>query len=116
MARIFDVDGWSGDTLWHDIVTETLYELHLEGRNDVSTRNIQRALWQWVGEGKTGGAWGNYTVERITRGLLSTLRDFGILTGAAKKRIAPVFVSLGASAYAAFDLPQDQPSASSLLE
>jgi len=45
------------DRLLHDIVTEILYEFHAEGRSDISTRDIQHALWQWVGQGKTASEW-----------------------------------------------------------
>ncbi len=103
------------DRLLHDIVTEILYEFHVEGRSDISTRDIQQALWQWIGQGKTASEWADYTVVRTSRGLLSALRDFGILTGAAKKRMSPVFLPVEAFAYIAFYLAQEQPSGDRLL-
>src|ERR1051325_8628288 len=39
--------------------------------------------------GKTSARWSADTTRRVAQGLLSTLRDFGILEGANNKRIAP---------------------------
>jgi hypothetical protein len=51
-------------------------------------------------------AWGAETLSRVTQGLLSTLRDFRILTGAVRKRIAPSYLPVEAFAYVAFALWQ----------
>ena len=40
--------------------------------------------------------------RRLAQGILSTLRDFGILEGAVKKRIAPAYLPVEAFAYLAF--------------
>lgn len=40
--------------------------------------------------------------RRLGQGILSTLRDFGILEGAVKKRIAPAYLPVEAFAYLAF--------------
>jgi len=40
--------------------------------------------------------------RRLAQGILSTLRDFGVLEGAAKKRIAPAYLPVEAFAYLAF--------------
>ena len=47
---------------------------------------------------------------------MSTLRDFGVLQGAIKKRIAPAYMPVTAFAYIAFYLKQHQPSGAKLLE
>jgi hypothetical protein len=55
-------------------------------------------------------------VERIAQGLLSALRDFGVLQGAVNKRIAPAFLPVEAFAYVAFYLKQHQPSGAKMAE
>ncbi|MBI3466680.1 MAG: DUF1819 family protein [Planctomycetes bacterium] len=56
------------------------------------------------------------TIVRIAQGLLSALRDFGVLQGAVKKRMAPVYLPVAAFAYVAYCLKQHQPSGAKLVE
>ncbi len=104
------------DTLVHDIVTEALSGFYTGGKTDVTVGDIQAVITRWVTEGKTAGSWSEYTVLRVARGLLSTLRDFGVLQGAAHKRLAPIYLPLEAFAYLAFYLQQRQPSGERLLD
>jgi hypothetical protein len=90
--------------------------MHQHGLVDINTQQFQRSLNEWVEEGKTTGHWSDYTVTRISRGLLSTLRDFGVLQGASNKKIAPAFLPTEAFAYIVFYLKQHQPSGAKLLE
>ena len=53
---------------------------------------------------------------RVAQGLLSTLRDFGVLQGAVNKRIAPAYLPVEAFAYVMFYLKQHQPSGAKLVE
>jgi len=41
---------------------------------------------KWVDEEKTTGHWSNATITRIAQGLLSALRDFGMLQGPSTRR------------------------------
>jgi hypothetical protein len=104
------------DTLLHDFVTEFVYEQHRDGRSGITPNEVRHVLSQWVSEGKTAGRWSDYTIERIARGILSTLRDFGLLMGATKKYIAPTFLPVEAFAYVAFYLRARQPSGDKLLK
>jgi len=104
------------DLLLQDVVINFLVPQRAQGRMDIDVREVERTLRKWVDEGKTSGAWGDYTVRRVTRGLLSTLRDFGVLRGAVNKRIAPVYLSVQAFSYIAFYLKQHQPSGAKLLD
>ena len=47
---------------------------------------------------------------------MSALRDFGVLQGAVKKRIAPAYLPISAFAYLAFYFKQHQPSGTKLVE
>lgn len=58
----------------------------------------------WLRTDPTALAWGEYTRERVAQGLLSALRDFGILEGARRgrrKRILPPHMSLRGFIYVA---------------
>jgi len=46
----------------------------------------------------------------------AALRDFGVLHGAAKKRIAPTYLPVAAVAYLVFYFKQHQPSGAKLVE
>lgn len=104
------------DKLLHDVVTELLLPQQAGGNIELDTSRIQAALSGWAAEGKTRGEWSEPTIRRIAQGLLSTLRDFGVLQGAAHKRIAPSYLPVRAFAYIAFYLKQHQASGAKLLE
>ena len=104
------------DLLLRDVVIELLMPRWSRGAMDIDVQEIQLAIRRWAQEGKTSGVWGDSTVSRVTRGVLSTLRDFGVLQGAVKKRIAPAYLSVQAFAYIAFYLKRHQPSGSKLLD
>jgi hypothetical protein len=104
------------DRLLHDAVTEILLPLQARGITQIDMLEIQRPLKKWVEAGKTRGKWSDPTIIRIAQGLLSALRDFGVLQGAVKKRIAPAHLPIAAFAYLAFYFKQHQPSGAKLIE
>ena len=115
LDRILYFHAAQSDTLLHDIVTEWLWEWRQQGRDDVALEDLQRVLGEWVAAGKTTGPWSDYTILRAARGLLSTLRDFGVLQGKRTKRLATVYLPVESFAYIAFYLKQRQPSGELLL-
>ena len=104
------------DALLHDAVTEILLPMQAQGIIDIDPWRVQKVLAKWVEKGLTTTAWSENTTERVAQGLLSTLRDFGVLQGAVNKRIAPAYLPVTAFAYIAFYLKQHQPSGAKLLE
>ena len=104
------------DRLLWDVVTELLLPRHARGITDIDVVEIEHALTTWVREGKTTGAWSDATIRRVTQGVLSALRDFGVLAGAVNKRIAPAYLPVTAFAYVLFYLKQHQPSGAKLIE
>lgn len=104
------------DRLLHDIVVDVLWPMHQSGRSEIQADEIQRVLNVWGSEGKTIGLWNDTTTLRVAQGVLSTLRDFGILEGASRKRLAPMFLPVEAFAYIAFCLKQNQPSGDKLID
>lgn len=116
LDRILYFHSVRADLLLRDVVIELLVPHWSRGVMEIDVQEIESALRKWVEEGKTSGPWGDSTVRRVTRGVLSTLRDFGVLQGAVNKRIAPAYLSVQAFAYIAFYLKQHQPSGTKLLD
>jgi len=116
LDRILYFHAAQSDPLLHDTVTEILFPLHARGITQIDLLDIQRPLEEWTQAGKTSGQWSEPTTVRIAQGLLSALRDFGVLQGAVKKRIAPAYLPIAAFAYVAFYLKQHQPSGAKLIE
>jgi hypothetical protein len=116
LDRILYFHAARSDRLLHDAVTGILAPLQARGITDIDVVEIQRPLKKWVEQGKTSGPWSDPTILRIAQGLLSALRDFGVLQGAVKKRIAPAYLPVDAFAYLAFYFKQHQPSGAKLVE
>ena len=94
------------DNTLRDAVVEVLYPRKLVGYIDLPVIVIQNTLREWVGQGKTSSPWGDYTIKRVARGIMATLRDFGVLGGVAHKHINPIYVPLESFALIAFWLMQ----------
>ena len=116
LDRILYFHAMRTDRLLHDVVTEILRTMQTQGLLDIRAVTIQNTIAGWVKEGKTTTKWGDYTIRRVTQGILSTLRDFGVLQGAVNKKLAPSYLPVEAFAYIAFYLRQHQPSGAKLLE
>jgi hypothetical protein len=116
LDRVLYLHAARADFLLHDAVTEILMPMQAQGITDITPVAVQKVLAKWVEKGLTTTAWSENTTERVAQGLLSTLRDFGVLQGAIKKRIAPAYMPITAFAYIAFYLKQHQPSGAKLLE
>jgi hypothetical protein len=116
LDRILFYHAAKADPLIYDAVTEWLLPLHARGIVDISVIEARKVLAAWCAEGKTTGEWSEPTIERIAQGLLSTLRDFGVLHGAVNKRIAPTYMPLTTFAYVMFLLKKHQASGARLVE
>jgi hypothetical protein len=116
LDRILYFHAARADALLHDVVIEQLVPQWSRGIIEIDNNEVESTLKNWAEEGKTSAPWGNSTIRRVTQGVLSTLRDFGVLQGAVKKRIAPAYLSVQAFAYIAFYLKQHQPSGAKLLD
>lgn len=103
------------DPLIADTVLEVLAPAAARGQATIRPRDVTRWLLEQVAAGRTAGAWSEATAERIARGLLATLRDFGLLRGKATKRLAAAHLPLPAFAFIALLLRQTQRSGDKLL-
>lgn len=115
LNRILFFHAAQSDRLLHDVVTDLLASMHEIGRYEISTNDVKTWISKQISEGKTQGEWSDTTITRCARESLATLRDFGILQGAVKKRLTPSFLPVAAFAYIALYLKQRQPSGTKLI-
>jgi hypothetical protein len=80
------------DRTLRDVVIDIVYSRHRAGYTDLPKETIVRAVRNWVAEGKTTTPWNEQTMDRVARGIMATLRDFGVLQGTTHKRIVPVYL------------------------
>ena len=115
LRQLFYFYSARADPLLRSFVTEVLLERYQCGRRDLPMDEVVRLLQEWVDMGRTTTRWSEETILRVGQGLLTTLRDFDILTGAVNKRLNPPPLSLPAFAFLAFDLARAGLSGGQLL-
>jgi len=116
LERLLYFHSARADRLLHDAVIDVLLPMKQRGLIDIAVHDLQRPVVRWVEQGKTASSWSETTILRVAQELLATLRDFGVLEGASKKRIASVFLPVQSFAYIAFYLKQHQASGAKLIE
>ena len=116
LERLFYFHAAKNDKLLYDTVTEIVVPMQAQGLVHITVQDLHRSLTKWVDEGKTTSRWSESTVSHAVRGLMSALRDFGVLQGAVNKKIAPAFLPVESFAYVVFYLKQHQPSGAKLIE
>lgn len=94
------------DQTLRDLVVEVVYPRSLAGYSDLPVEVVERALRQWVGEGKTTKPWNEKTTLRVAQNSLAALRDFGVLKGTKRKEIVPIYLPDPSFALIAFWLDQ----------
>jgi len=104
------------DPLIHDFASDMLWSKYHRGLQEVSVDETREWIKKTISSGRTKEPWSEYTIRRSARGLTSALRDFGILRGLRNKRLAPIYVSIGAFCYIAFYLHSIGHYGKSLLE
>jgi hypothetical protein len=104
------------DPLIHDFVIEVLWPRYQNGRQDILVKDAEKWIRQKISEGVTTSPWSENTIVKSARGLMSTLRDFGILQGLNNKSLIPDYLPVDAFSYIAFYLSELQPSGKRLLE
>ncbi len=104
LDRILYFQSVQSDRLLHDLVIECLLPWSSRIEPEVRTWEVEDWISRHVDDGKTEGVWSPPVQRRVMQGLLSTLRDFGVLEGSAKKRIVPVYLPIDAFAFVALQL------------
>jgi hypothetical protein len=103
------------DPLLDAVVTEVLTPLIGRGQPEIYVTDIEDWLRKQIAGGKTQGPWTGVTTNRAARSILATLRDFHILQGQVKKRLALLYLPVTSFAFLAFLLNRTQRSGDRLL-
>ncbi|HEY8477287.1 MAG TPA: BrxA family protein [Chloroflexota bacterium] len=75
------------DRLTFDVATEFLWDLQRKGREIVSPTEVKTFIRDQVSAHPEVLRWSESTLHRLSGNVLSALRDFGRLSGEAKKRL-----------------------------
>jgi hypothetical protein len=97
----------------HFVCTE-LFQRYKSQVQSIKTAEVYS--WITAQLAPCGKLWSHTVTTRVAQGVLATLRDFCILEGTAKKRIAPVYLPVESFAYIAFALGQEGSSGSHLVQ
>lgn len=116
LDRLLYFQAARSDLLLHDLVTDLLYEWSARTDRRVRTREVSEWISEKVEAGMTGKPWSEAVRRRVVQGLLSTLRDFGILEGSVNKQLAYPFLTPEAFAFVAFRLHLGGNSGNALLD
>lgn len=104
------------DPLIYDTVTEFLPPYRQHPDLPITVPSLISKINIWLKEGRISENWSDVTVKRVAEGLLSTLRDFGILNGLNRKTIAAFSVPPKAFAFISAILAADGLSGKNLLQ
>lgn len=103
------------DTLLQAVVRDLLAPRIMVGRSDITSPQMEAWVREQSDLGKTTSPWGTETIKRVTRNVMATLRDFGILEGAAHKTIAIPYLPLPAFAFIAYRLYLEESAGDALI-
>jgi hypothetical protein len=92
------------DALLHDAVTEFLLPAYQRGQTEVTTDKVVAWLRDLMRDDRMGPgrAWSDETTLHVAQHLLTTLRDFGVLQGTARKRITLPYLPLTSFCFIAY--------------
>ncbi|TDW98261.1 BrxA family protein [Kribbella sp. VKM Ac-2566] len=102
------------DDLLAYIAGSLLYDVRDKGWTKVAVDDVSRALLE-AQPAPIVAEWSESTRTRVVHGVLSALRDFGVLEGRAIKHIAPPQISFGGFVYVVGRLRQEGASAPELV-
>lgn len=102
------------ERLLYDFVCTELLQRSKSQTQTIETEDV--GGWIFSQLATCSKRWSQTVTTKVARGVLATLRDFGILEGTRKKRIAPVYLPVESFAYIAFALHQEEISGLHLVE
>jgi hypothetical protein len=82
----------AAEPLLADFVTEVLARRAAQGQTEVGTADVLDFLAKAPDERFFEQRWSGITSLKVARSLLAALRDFGVLSGAVKKKIHPIYL------------------------
>lgn len=89
------------DEFLYDYITIDLFEKYFSGQTFISARDVYNYI-EMIPQDKFQKPWSDYVKRRLSRGIMSALRDFGILEGRNQKKIANFHLPLEVFIYVAF--------------
>lgn len=89
-----------GEPLLYDFVVDEI--LAKSNGMDLSVRVDDTTIWIAGKLSECQQSWSQSVTIRVAQGLLAALRDFGILEGTLRKKIAPVYLPVESFAYLCF--------------
>lgn len=92
------------DDLLYDFATDYLYRLYHDGRWRLGTDDAVAFIESLIAKGDITPPWSENIKLKTGRGLLATLRDFGLLEGQAMKHFTPAFLPIPAFLFMAYHL------------
>ena len=102
------------EPLLYDFICEELEVINRMGSFFVNVAEVIKWIKDKLEEQKI--VWSEAAIKGVARKILAILRDFNILQGKVKKRIAPFYLPIEAFAYIAFCLSKEGLSGSRLQE
>jgi len=101
------------ERLLYDFVCAELFRCSKSQAQSIKTDEV----CGWISSqlARCGKSWSQTVTTKVAQGVLATLRDFYILEGTVKKRIAPVYLPVESFAYIAFALHQEGVSGLNLV-
>ena len=113
--RIFYYHAALADDLLYDFAGDFLNRKRSEGGYEVTVAEAEEFLLRLQRSGQLERPWSPATRTKVARGLLAACRDFHLLAGAARKRLAPVALPMEVSVYVAYHLKETVGSASRII-
>lgn len=116
MDRILYYHAALADDLLYEFAGEFLYRKHSGGGYGITISETNEFLLSMQRSGQLEHPWSPSTRIKVARGLLAACRDFHLLQGAARKRLAPVVMPFEVFIYVAHYLKEKVGSASRIIE
>lgn len=102
------------DAFMGDFVRHFLFNRYQAGAMTVKVEDVLRFIAEAEADGRIPEPWSDSVRLRMAQHLLAALRDFGILEGRARKRIAAPYLPIVPFALLAFVLAQERRGAAAL--
>ncbi len=93
------------DEFLYDYITYEIYNKYYSGQIAISANNVYDYI-QTLPENAFNKPWSDYVKRRLSRGVMSTLRDFKLLEGKGQKKISNYYLSTRIFVYIAFLINQ----------
>ena len=116
LDRILYYHSALAEHLLYRCATDLLYDHRTRGIEHLSKRDVLRYLRRLEEQGSFVQAYSESVSDKLARSLLTALRDFRVLDGGVKKRLAPIQVPAEVVGYVTYALREEVESAKRIVE